>query len=317
VFAGCGRFAFDSVPAPESDAAIDSSVTAEMLAVGMPAEDSQVLGSATLTGTCKTGVPVETSGDIVSMPVATCTTGAFSVDVTFTPGNGDKYVILTQGADSVTRHFVRVGAAIIHRSSATGDMVSQGFNVDCTLPIAKPTGVVNGDVLIGIIFTDGGAGSSIATGGWIRLALQNSTYVAFYKIASGEPATYSFPITAGTGAGDTCESAGVISAFSGANTTTPVLVESPAGGQFSTTITAPSVTATSPGMLVALYGSNGPTTGISPPNGMTNDPTSISPGDWANALLAWQPIATGATGARTASLSTMRDSAATLVVLVP
>ena len=317
LLAGCGRFAFDATP-DATNTASDGSDAAPMLALSSPADGAQVLDSATLNGTCIAGAQVTASGDLQAPVSDPCGAGTFSLQVMFTDGTGDKAVTITQGSTSITRHFVRVGGTVAHGNSAGGAMQSQGFNVNCTLSILKPAGAVDGDVLVGVIFTDAGSTGSITAAGWTVLAQTTSNYMAFYKRASGEPGLYQFPIVAGTGTGDTCESAGVISAFSNVNPLVPIGVTGTTAFQpMTTTIIATTVDAPQAGILIALFGSNGPSTGIAGVGEMTCDPGAASSGDWANALLCWQLVATGTTGARATSIAQARDSGALLVEILP
>ena len=68
-------------------------------------------------------------------------------------------------------------------------------------------------------------------------------------------------------------------------------------------------------MLVALYGSNGPSTGYTAPNEMLDASTAASPGDSASAMLAYQPVFAGETGPRSATIAQARGAAGTLVIL--
>jgi hypothetical protein len=204
---------------------------------------------------------------------------------------------------------------VAQRSSAAGAIPSQGYNVNCTLAIAKPLNTVDGDLLVGIITTDVGLGGAIAVPGWTALSLASPNNIAIYKIAAGDPATFQFSITAGTDAQATCESAGVIGAFTGASM---VATSSVLDAQTNAlTIVAPSLDAPRSGMLVGLFGSNGPSTGMTPPPGMLSSPIAVSPGDWATSQLASEWVGAGATGDRVATISTMRDAAGALVLLVP
>ena len=300
VIAACGRFDFE----PLADAG-------STLAITSPPPNTQAREGVMLVGSCAKGLPIELSGAI-SPTSGDCSDGTFAIAVTFTFGDGVKSVVATQGAASVERSFVRVTPVAELRSGSSGIVSSSGFNVDCDLIVGLPSETAPGDFLIGIIYTDGGDTGAIATPGWTRLALTGASYAAFYKIAGAEPPTYSFRITAGTGAADTCESAGSIIAVANA---TAVLAESGEGTGSSTELVASSVNAPQDALLVGLFGSNGPMSGIAAPPGMLLVAAIVSTGDFANTTIAIERVTAGPTGQRVGMLSAPRGGTAGLVVL--
>jgi hypothetical protein len=181
--------------------------------------------------------------------------------------------------------------------------------------IAAPPELSPGDLLFGMIYSDGGSGPSITTPGFTRTVLAGGTYVAFWKLAAAvEPAGYTFRVVAGTGQADTCESAGVIGAFSGVDPTAPILAESGVVDSNDTSVVAPGVTAPKPAILIGAWGSNGPASGFTQ-IGMSVVGAAISTDDNANVHLAYEPIAAGPTGTRTATLTQTRAAAAGLFVI--
>jgi hypothetical protein len=325
---GCGRFGFDAHAGdnPMVDGSIDgtSDPDASSAAVSIlaPPAGADVGPTATLSGSCDTDQPLALSGGGLASPSSTgCAVNAYSVTITFTAGTGTKEIVITQTdrsgqVSSVTRTFVRTAPPMIaYRSSANDYRVTQGLQVPCTLTINKPAGVVDGDLLIGTIYTDG-AGGSITTTGWTRLNLSNPTNASFYKLASGEPASYGFAIDPG-GVGGTCESGGVIAAFTGVRASGPIGPQS-ANTMLSTNLTALGVSGSAASMLVVTYGANGPASGISAPAGLTIDATShvASPGDWGSALIGWKLVPAGPTGDQIATISPQRDAAAAQVLLI-
>lgn len=302
VICACGRLNFEGAE--------------EGLAITSPAENAEVQATALLAGTCRTGVPIALAGGGLASPSSTtCDAGAFGELVAFTDGDGPKLVTVAQGGVTIARTFTRVTPAML-RSSSVGTRGSAGFMVDCDLDIARPPGLVAGDLLFGVIYTDGGGNGSVATSGFTRTTLQGPMYVAFWKVVGvAEPATYTFRVVAGTGTADTCESAGVLAAFAGIDDANPVLAESAnVGGNGSTGVVALGVTAPKPGILVGAWGSNGPGSGFMQA-GMTLAGAAISNADFANALLAYEGVAAGPTGDRTATLQQPRGAAAGLFVL--
>lgn len=73
----------------------DSSAPA--IAITAPANNAYVAATATLRGTCETGINVYISGTGVETPLNTaCTAGAFSSLIQFSAGEGNKVVVATQ-----------------------------------------------------------------------------------------------------------------------------------------------------------------------------------------------------------------------------
>jgi hypothetical protein len=335
VVTACGRLAFDA-HAPNgassdggTDGALDPDAPAASasISISSPADGAQVGAGVTLTGTCDTDLPLALSGTGLASPSSTtCAASGYSVNIVFTAGAGTKTITITQTdragyVTSVTRNFVRPASVIAYRSSAGGTAAGQGDQVGCNLTIPRPAGVVDGDLMIATIYTDGSGGASIGTPlGWTRLTLSSGTYVAMYKLVSSEPTGYVIAIGAG-GPGGTCESAGVISAFSGVSPTTPIDVDSASTGA-STTPTANGVTATSSTMLVLAFGSNGPANLMTPPSGAQYDSAASPNGSraavsWGNALIAWEPITAGATGSKLSTIGSAQSWAAAQVALNP
>jgi hypothetical protein len=289
----CGRVDFDA---------------RETLAITSPDEQSEVAMTATVSGTCMPGVPVAVAGSGLGMPTrAPCEAGAFAAAVTVSAGYGEKVITASQGRASATRAFWRIEHVEV-RGMASGSQDAQGFNVDCDLVVAAPAGTTEGDLLVGMIYTDGGGTGSISTPGFVRQKLAAATYVAFTKRATAsEPASYTFHIVAGSAGSDTCESAGVLVAFSGV---AGVLAESGAAS-----LTAPGVDAPKRSLLVGVFGSNGPAGGIHAPAGMTSVASAEASGSFANVLIASEVVAPGPTGSRTATIDSQEAAAAGLLVL--
>ncbi len=306
----CGRVAFDG-----------SGDAGQALAITMPAANAEVMATATLSGTCLDGLPILLSGSGLGSPSSTtCVAGAFSVLITFTDGTGTKTIVVSQGGASVTRTFVRVASVVTPHAAATGVQPSAGFTIDCDLVIAHPPNAVAGDLLVGVIYTDGGGAGSVATPGFTRLMLDGPMYVAFYKVAAAtEPNAYTFHIVAGTGGSDTCESAGALVAFANVDPTAPIAAQSANVDSNDPNVVALGVTAPVGGLLVGAWGSNGPATGFEAPAGMMVDGSNVaSPtAGFANALLAWQAVPAGVTGDRMATLASTAGAAAALIVLRP
>ena len=142
-----------------------------------------------------------------------------------------------------------------------------------TLTITKPTGCVDNDLLVAVIFMASAEVIS-APAGWtsIRDTTQpsSSNHVnTFYKVASGEGASFAF--TVGTNPFNTF--CGIVACFTGTDTATPLDVESGAGNASSANVCAPAVVTTQAndllvfGGLVLAFGGT-----MTPPSGMT-EPT--------------------------------------------
>jgi hypothetical protein len=67
-------------------------------------------------------------------------------------------------------------------------------------------------------------------------------------------------------------------------------------------------------LLIAVWGSNGPMPGFTLA-GMELGAMAVSPGDFANVLVAFEGVQPGPTGDRTATLPTTRAAVAGLFVL--
>ncbi|MBY0316613.1 MAG: hypothetical protein K2Q26_13905 [Bdellovibrionales bacterium] len=69
---------------------------APSVAISTPVANSVHAGSATLTGTCESGITVVFSGDITGSPTASCVGGTFSQTVSFSAAQGAKSVQIEQ-----------------------------------------------------------------------------------------------------------------------------------------------------------------------------------------------------------------------------
>ncbi|MBL0214135.1 MAG: hypothetical protein IPQ07_09630 [Myxococcales bacterium] len=326
VMAGCGRLSFDArtdvgADAGDPDGSIDGATSVSIVS---PLDGSEVGATVMLTGACDTAQPLALSGAGLAAPPSTpCVAGTYSVLISFTAGDGVKVITVTQQnrdgtTTSVMRSFLRVSTPLVtFRSSAGASIATQGDQVDCTLTVPRPAGVVANDVLIGVIYTDGSTNASLTTAGFTRVALDGGTYAAFYKVAgAAEPAQYAFDVHAGL-VGGTCESAAVVGAFANVNLTTPIDAHSTNITTNASSFVALGVTATAPGLLIAAFGANGPSAGLSVPAGMTSDASASAQISWGAARLAWQSIPAGPTGDRTSTIAMQRDGAAALIVLRP
>jgi hypothetical protein len=244
-----------------------------------------------------------------------CTAGAFATVIALSEGDGAKPFTATQDQASVARTVQRVTPARV-RSTSVGSQGSAGLTIPCDLTLARPSELAAGDVLFGMIYADNGPlTGSITTPGFQRTNLDDFSHVAFWKIAgAAEPASYTFRIAAGIGPADTCESAGVLVAFSEIDGGTAALLVESEVVDNDGTVVAPSVNAPKRGILVGAWGANGPATGFTQ-TGMQLAAAVASPGDFAIVLVAYQGVQAGETGPRTATIQVARPAAAGLFVL--
>lgn len=136
-------------------------------------------------------------------------------------------------------------SSIALRASATGTTGST------LLTVAKPTGTVDGDVMLAQI-AGRGSGTMTCTppAGWVEVLNQTRStggrLFVYRKVASAEAASYDFTLSGAS------SHAGAILSFSGVNTTTPVDVFASAEGAASTDHVCPSVTTTVPNAVLVM-----------------------------------------------------------------
>jgi hypothetical protein len=188
-------------------------------------------------------------------------------------------------------------AAITQRGIA-----STNTTTTTSLSINKPTGVVQGDVLIAVISQGGNNTTAPTCTGWTLIASTNlgGTGVRYgavlYRIAGAtESATNSYTFTLGSG---TSHAVGAINAFYGVNTTGGYLVGGAAGGPFDvvpgpiytnagSAFGANSITTKTANAAVIMFGMTGDTTTGS----ITWGPswTTASPGSLTLSVLSQYP----------------------------
>ncbi|WP_437611102.1 cell wall anchor protein [Sorangium sp. So ce834] len=188
--------------------------------------------------------------------------GCISVDHQDTDFDGDD-------ADE-TGAAVQPLSTINFRSSST----ATGKNLTA-LTLAKPAGVVQGDVLLARIANRNQVGAVIAPpAGWTLLRSDQSASAVkswvLWKVATGaEPASYSF------GFDVSAYLAGSIVAFSGADPASPIDAASGQKNGNSATLAAPAVTTTAANGVAVWFGtqvwtgSSCPASPIVPPSGFT------------------------------------------------
>jgi len=207
--------------------------------------------------------------------------------------------------------------------------VTTATSTTATITIARPAGVVAGDImLVNISSRDVATGNNLGNpslGGWTLVQGSQITQArrwgaVMYKIATGaEPANYTFTLDA-----DADATVGAIVAFSGVDTTTPFDVASPAYNTANglATVTATGLTTVTPNAAVIMFGvaSSNPTWSAwttTNPGGLT-ELYDVAQGTNVSAGAAWaiKPTA-GATGNGTATISSGQRNGAILVALRP
>lgn len=208
--------------------------------------------------------------------------------------------------------------AITFVAATSGDNLAGATS---TMIISVPAGVVNGDImLVGMTIRDNNP-TWAAQAGWTSLRIDNegtqSAQAIYYRIASSEPASYTFNLPSSG------KASGGIMAFRGVNTSSPIDVS---GGQGNTganvNCDAPSVSTTGANdMLVGFFGTTFEGATFTPPTGMTEAFDHPSGAGFNNSGCstegAYQLLSSsGATGTRTAVSDQSRPSIGQLVALL-
>lgn len=179
---------------------------------------------------------------------------------------------------------------------------SSGYGVgvigQTNIPVPKPTGLQVGDLMLGFIHSDGA--TVTAPAGWTMhaasLAVSNRL---FWKIAtSDDVAATSFTFSRSDNLGVAyC----TIAALRGVHQTAPIEAAAGATINGSTTISLPSVTATSAKYLFSMVATTGNPTGYTPPASQTEAYDFSTQNQAARTAGGYDtsPVAAGATGTRT------------------
>lgn len=187
-----------------------------------------------------------------------------------------------------------------------------------------PAGVVDGDVMVAFAFTagspQGGATADAAWGSSLTNAADATNGIegrAWVRVASGEPASYSFGVANGTD-----DVVVLIAAYTGVVSPGPVDASNSQGNASSVNIVAPSVTAANANeMLVGSFGVRGQGSGtIGAASGMTAEVTDNTFSGNSGLLCDIEDqllVASGATGTRTATAPAAARNVGLLVLLIP
>ena len=229
-------------------------------------------------------------------------------------------VSASDGHDTDTESFtwtVTAGPANIALRGVSTAISATGAKIK-ELTITTPAGVQTGDVMLAAITVRSAAKITVPAG-WTSVRatvtgsdLRQATYVSV--VGATIPASAKFTLSAKSVV------AGVIAAYSGVNTTTPVDTSGAKKNTSSTSITAPSVTSTVPGSkLVGVFGTAINAT-VTPAAGMVEQAdikTGSGPKKVAVELADETLAAAGATGTRVATASVAAVNIGTVVVLRP
>lgn len=132
---------------------------------------------------------------------------------------------------------------------------------------AKPTGTVDGDLMLACIAIPATGRTISPPGGWTQkyhINTNTPTFAIFSKIASSEGSSYTFTVSGAAQAGGV-----TIITYSGASAVD--VVGTRARNASAASIDAPGITPTQPGVLVGFaYHSNGLSVSFTPPSGMTD-----------------------------------------------
>jgi len=186
-----------------------------------------------------------------------------------------------------------------------------------SITLTKPSGTVSGDVLVAAIDI-AGTTTVTAPSGWTLVrsttsgsSLTQATYV--HAAGSTEPSSYVWRFSSSRTV------SGIVAAYVGVSTTTPVDVSSGGSSAGSTSVTAPSVTTTAGGeLLLGVFGAAAKAT-VTPPTGMIEHAERLGGTGNTRVLseLADQQVGAGATGTRTATLSKSGANVGQLIALRP
>ena len=163
-----------------------------------------------------------------------------------------------------------------------------------TVVINKPTGTIDGDIMVAVMH-GGNGGTWTGDTGWTEVIDQGVTpnLRAAYKVASSEGSSYTFTYS-GSGS-----ERGFIATFRGYQYDTASASVTLLNGDGTLAITG--ITAAG-GILIAAYAlTNGAGLGATTPSGMTSMVSDLSGSSGMAAF--WQEVAAGATGTRSSNIT--------------
>lgn len=206
--------------------------------------------------------------------------------------------------------------AISYRSSSTA------YGTSSPLSVTKPSGTVEGDVLIASRMYYGDDSTSTPPSGWTLIDYASEAspetdpghrLLVYYKVAgSSEPSSYSW----GMG-GDQVQSV-AIACYSAVKTSSPIDVFNVQSNGTSSSMTSAAVTTTAANAMLVFAGCAGQSAAFTatPPSGFTERVEYYA--DWRCQYIADKVQAsTGSSGSATATLSVSRPNWASIIALKP
>ena len=180
-----------------------------------------------------------------------------------------------------------------------------------SVSVSKPTGVVDGDVMVATVAFAGG--TLTAPAGWTQVLEQAGTGVTlrvYRRTASSEGSSYTWSLSTADGL------AVAIGAYYNVDTTTPVGGSGSQANSSSTSMVAPTVTPGTTADMLLFAGAVAGNVRATAPGGMNEEADAGATG--VGVYMADQLLASGsATGTRTATLASATANAAALVSLRP
>lgn len=219
----------------------------------------------------------------------------------------------TDGTGTQTWTFTRSGTTTYNTIDPRGTVTSSTSSAATSCNVAKPTGVVSGDVMIAIVTYDGSA-DVVTASGWTEIGNANGSDITahiLYKVAGGsEPASYTFSVVNSHAIG-----AAITAYYNVASS--PVDGFAIQANVAGANMTAPATWATSTAGRLIFIGGVSNNTSVTPPVSMTEKLDTGSTG--IRVYLAEQDLtASGNAGPKTATIaSSSYTSVAALIVLRP
>jgi len=133
---------------------IAPAVPAPVIAIAQPAANSIHINGLTLSGTCQAGLTVNISGAVSAPSTATCASGTFSAPVSFSNGQGNKTLTVSQTnlsgqTGSSSRNFIRDSVAPVISITSPAAGMAVGASV-----------MISGTCESGLSVAIGGAGAA-------------------------------------------------------------------------------------------------------------------------------------------------------------
>ena len=256
------------------------------------------------------GVAIDAGSGLISGSIASGAAGSSPYSVAITVRDG----ATVDATDTFTWGITDTPATGISFHGAAGT----GISARSAIRIARPLGVVGGDVEVASILAVGAA-TVTAPAGWslVRTDASGSVFrqmIYVHVAGSTEPSSYRWRLSL------TSKGAGTLSAYGGVDPVSPIVASSGQANATSTSITAPGISNPAAGdVLVGFFGIlTDQLNAIAAPDGMAErieaTPSSGTPKpalELADATLAQA----GATGERTATAALAGPSIGQLVVL--